>query len=222
MRCITHLLSYPMHHDCPTQPCFHTLTMRVKACTHGCLWATSVTSLSIHTLGLEEKKVVKILKVSKCSAMFNRCTDGSRAIYERCKKCSSKDRWTTLSFSCCQQQNASEGITCARLLMMSGIGIFKDLGGIPHTSPQSAELQSTRYHLRLNLNFIFTWNGFPKSHLEGRVDMKVADIICFIWFDSKCKKEKKTGSKCFRCKSGLLGNKSIWCTISVTSYHLTA
>lgn len=52
IRCFTHLLSYPMHHDCPMQPCFHTLTIRVKACTHGCLWATSVTSLSLHTLGL--------------------------------------------------------------------------------------------------------------------------------------------------------------------------
>lgn len=55
MQHITHLLSYPMHHDCPTQPCFHTFTMRVKACTHGCLWATSVISLSIHTLGLGQK-----------------------------------------------------------------------------------------------------------------------------------------------------------------------
>lgn len=30
--------------------------MRVKACTHGCLWATSVTSLSKHTLGLEQEQ----------------------------------------------------------------------------------------------------------------------------------------------------------------------
>lgn len=55
-RHITHLLSYPMHHDWPTQPCFHTFTMRVKACTHGCLWATSLISLSIHTLGLGRKR----------------------------------------------------------------------------------------------------------------------------------------------------------------------
>lgn len=51
----THLLSCPTHHGCPTQPCFHTLTMRVKACTLGCLWATSVTSLSVHTLGLKQE-----------------------------------------------------------------------------------------------------------------------------------------------------------------------
>lgn len=64
-RSITHLLSYPMHHDWAAQPCFHTLTMRVKACTHGCLWATSVTSLSTHTLGLKQKQRWKYL-VSKC------------------------------------------------------------------------------------------------------------------------------------------------------------
>lgn len=61
-----------MHHDCPTQPCFHTLTMRVKACTHGCLWDTSVISLSVHTLGLgqKKKKGTKTNTVSTCYQGF--------------------------------------------------------------------------------------------------------------------------------------------------------
>lgn len=57
---VPHLLSYPKHHDCPAHPCFHTLTMRVKACTHGCLWATNIISCSMQTLGLQasEKKEI--------------------------------------------------------------------------------------------------------------------------------------------------------------------
>lgn len=71
--CITRLLSCPVHHVWPPQPCFHTLTMRVKACTHGCLWATSVTFLPEHTLGLERKRRKKKIhgKYLTCHKMFS-------------------------------------------------------------------------------------------------------------------------------------------------------
>ena len=115
--CITHLLSYPMHHDCPTQPCFHTLTMRVKACTHGCLWATSVTSLSTHTLGLQWKAVVKILNVSKCSALFfHRWTHGRREFMSTAGNGACKDRQGELEgFQLWPNLKPVRGITCVQV-----------------------------------------------------------------------------------------------------------
>lgn len=110
MRCITHLLSYPIHHDCPTQPCFHTLTMRVKACTHGCLWATSVTSLSRHTLGLKQKQWYKYLR---CQKVFYGCMDGRRGIYDCHKKCCKKKMYIVcISVFSRWRRNACEGFTC--------------------------------------------------------------------------------------------------------------
>lgn len=55
--CITnYLLSYPMHHLLPVQPCFHIFTMRLKAWTHGCWCPTSTSSNTGQTFGLWGKK----------------------------------------------------------------------------------------------------------------------------------------------------------------------
>lgn len=183
---IAHLLSYPMHHDCPTQPCFHTLTMRVKACTHGCLWATSVTSLSTHTLGLGEKwrQNVNTHGVWNAQSCGYICADACRAIHKH---------------GCLQHCHACDGVTRPEVwgcLWCLGPGIFLKTQGEFLVYHWAAKIHETTCSSN--------WNHL--STVEREMDVKFFTVVLrqlceCCWIHERMSSKKMCCLKPFKKKS---------------------